>query len=93
MSENKRKMVKVTIEAPNGDTQIFEAHGIAAVTVEDKGDRYSCRCALVGDMSVPDLLALREAVEEDLVEGIDQTIGHYSKKHPLGKILAALRGN
>lgn len=94
MSENKREMVKITIELPDGNIQVLECHGLAMTTLTDKGDKYDCGVALMGNVSIPDLIALRENAETNLVEAIDQSIKSHSSnsKNPLAGLLAILGG-
>lgn len=73
MSENKREKVKITIQCGE-DTRVIECHGVALATITDDGENYACNACLTGHMSRVDLLCLKECVEENLVDRIDQNI-------------------
>ena len=76
MSENKREILKVTIEHDEG-TQVIECNGIAGITVEDTGENHKMACLVIGKMSVADLLALHDNIEKELLPALrKQIVGH-----------------
>lgn len=98
MSENKREMLKVTIET-NGKTEVIECHGLAMTTLEDTGKTYEAKVALVGCMSNRDLRYLRETVAEQLIPAINNVVVEHSStpnkddiKDLLKKLLEHIEG-
>jgi hypothetical protein len=93
MSENKREMMKITIETPEHETRVIECHGIAAATIEDNGDKYSFGTLVCGNMSIKDLLALDEHVKDELVSVLEkQIIAHSEPRDILKALLGVLKG-
>lgn len=80
MSENKREKVKITIEVPNREPQVIECHGVALTTLEDLGDKYSMGAAVIGDMCINDLRALKDNAENELTEAIDESLSECMNK-------------
>ena len=79
MSDNKREMMKITIESPHHETQVFECEGIAGITTKALDDnKHELKCMLVGNLSVMELGALRKAVEDDLIPCLDDNIKNLS---------------
>ena len=81
MSENKREMVKITIEMPNCEPQVMECHGVALTTLEDVGEKYNASVAVVGNMSIADLRHLKNNIENELAEAVDNSIEECLVKH------------
>lgn len=93
MSENKREMVKITIEG-NGFTKVIECHGFAMVTLEDKEEKYDVGVTVMGNMCIADLMCLKETAMTELPAAIDENISQISRKskNPLAGLLAILGG-
>lgn len=68
-----RKICKITINC-NGEEHNIETHALAGVTLEDKGDRYGCGVLIMGDVSVMDLIRLRENITDELLPKLDSAI-------------------
>lgn len=83
MPENKREMMKITIEMPNGDTRVVECHGIVATTLEDKGGLYNCGTLICGKLNIKDLIALHENVGNELISTIEKQIIAHTKPSDL----------
>lgn len=66
MSENKRKMTKVTVESV-GKTTAVEVDAFAGIALKEMRDGHEVQVVLVGDMSVSDLMALHKAIERELL--------------------------
>ena len=93
MSENKREKLKITIELPDGNTQVLECHGIAATTLTDEGDKYDCGTVIIGKMCLKDLLALHDNVGDELITTLEkQIIAHTEPKDLLKAVLGVLKG-
>lgn len=100
MSENntgKKAMVKVTIETSQGKTKTFECDGIAFSAIKDLEDKHECKCAIIGNMSISDLMVLEHTVEADLLLAIRQDIrklmrNNPEEEHPVITLLKGLLG-
>lgn len=93
MSENKREMVKITIEMPDHETRVIECHGIAATTLTDDGDKYNCGTLVAGAMSMKDLLALHDNVKDELISALESQIVAHTKPEDFVKaVLSMLKG-
>lgn len=93
MSENKREKVKITIEIPNCETRVLECDGVALTTIEDLEDKYNCGVAVIGNLSIPDVLALKQTTENELVDALEHNLRDCARKHPLAAIFCHLGGN
>lgn len=93
MSENKREKMKITIELPDGKTEVIECHGAALTTLIDNDDRYNCGTLIAGLMSLKDLVALHENVEDELRVALERQILLHTKPSDLLKaVLGTLKG-
>lgn len=72
MSANERKTTKITIETPTGSGKEFECQGFAGVTLNDLGDKYQMGVVLIGELSVKDLIALHDSIEDELLRTLKQ---------------------
>ena len=79
MSDNKREMMKITIEAPGRETQVIECDGIAGITAKDlEGNRHEMKCILAGSLSPVDLMAIHRCLKEELIPLIENSIKEHS---------------
>lgn len=93
MSENKREMVKITIEMPGQETRVIECHALAATTLTDAGDKYDCGTLIVGKMCTKDLIALHDNVGDDLITTLEkQILSHTDPKDLLKAMLGIIKG-
>lgn len=71
--------VKITFESSQ-DTNTVECDGIAGVAFNRKEGGYENQLILVGSMSVKDMVALHETIEEELLSLIKREIVKDSKQ-------------
>lgn len=88
---NERKNVKITIDAMGEKTEVINCHGFAGVAFSDDENNksYGTNVILVGNMSIKDLLAIHEAVQNKLVSLIEENIVDHT---PNSVLLRALFG-
>jgi high-affinity K+ transport system ATPase subunit B len=84
---NERQKVKVTINAMNEQTQSVECDGFAGIayTAEEKG--FGTTSILVGALSVRDLIAIHEAVQDKLISLIESNVVEHTPNEVLLRAL------
>lgn len=69
-----KEKIKVTIETPDGHTQILECHGFSGVALTDKGETLNCGLMLVGCLNLVELECIRDTLENSLVPHVAKTM-------------------
>ena len=89
---NKNRLTKITIESPNGDTQVLEVHGVAMTTIKDIGDRYEASVGVIGTLNPKEQVELFEQAKHQLVPQLEELIiKHFAENSSLKDMVNVLR--
>lgn len=89
----KQQKVKVTIEGLGQPTQVIETEGMAAVALKNTTDEgHEVGLLICGNMSVKDLIHLHDAIKNNLLKELEETIIAYSPKSDLANLIKAFLG-
>ena len=90
MSDNKREMMKITIEAPDHEPHVIECHAFAGITMEDTGKSFNNGVTLIGSLNAAGLINIKQAIETELIPLIESNIKDFGSNISAGDFLRAL---